>query len=94
MHYKILQLSDLTAYGFMNYEFAKKHGFNLADYHVVYEGKIDGDKDNIDEVLEDLFYIFNVNHPLDFKGHSLSVSDIVEVNGVSYYCDSTGWVRL
>ena len=29
--------------------------------------------------LEDIFYIFNMDHPKDFRGHSLSVSDIVDV---------------
>jgi DNA repair protein RadC len=37
----------------------------------------------------------NINHPADFKGHSLSVSDIIalKVNGSvsSYYVDSFGF---
>ena len=41
----------------------------------------------------DIFRIFNIDHPKDFRGHSLSVSDIVEVvdsNSVKsgfYFCD-------
>ena len=46
---------------------------------------------NEDLSLEDIFYIFNMNRPEDFKGHSLSVSDIVDVDGESYYCDRFGW---
>ena len=42
----------------------------------------------------ELFELFNLNHPKDFHGHSLSVSDIVELNGVNYYCDAMGWVKL
>ena len=47
----------------------------------------------------DMFYQrFNVNHPADFKGHSLSVSDIVALkqNGVvsCHYVDSIGFREL
>jgi hypothetical protein len=45
-------------------------------------------------VLESLFAKFNINHPADFKGHSLSVSDIIELNGKYYYCDSISFVQL
>lgn len=29
--------------------------------------------------LEDLFHIFNVEHPADYPGRSMSVSDVVEI---------------
>lgn len=32
--------------------------------------------------------------PDDFKGHSLSTSDIVELDGKLYYCDSFGWIDI
>ncbi len=41
--------------------------------------------------LEDLFYIFNMQRPEDFKGHSLSVSDVVDIDGHTFYCDMIGW---
>ena len=44
--------------------------------------------------LEELFKIFNIKIPEDFKGHSLSVSDIVEIDGKNYYCDFVGWEEL
>ncbi len=44
--------------------------------------------------LEDIYRTFNVDHPADFKGHSLSVSDVVVLhqNGqdTAHYCDSVG----
>lgn len=50
------------------------------------------------EKLEDLYRIFNVEHPHDFSGHSLSVSDIValkQAGVVSYhYVDSIGYKEL
>ena len=49
-------------------------------------------------ILEELFRIFNIDHPADFKGHSLSVSDIVilDINDKtsSWYCDDTGWTEI
>ena len=42
-------------------------------YDLVYEGEADC------QDLEDVFQVFNLHHPLDYGGRSLSVSDIVEV---------------
>ena len=44
--------------------------------------------------LDDLFYIFNMQRPVDFSGHSLSVSDVVKNDDGYWYCDSFGWVKL
>lgn len=45
--------------------------------------------------LEDIYNTFNYNHPQDFKGHSLSVSDVVVLhqNGrdTAHYVDSFGY---
>lgn len=60
-------------------------GFNFEEYKKVYEGEIESGFDQI--VLENLFQKFNLSHPLDFQGHSLSVSDVVIFDGKKYYCD-------
>ena len=63
-------------------------------YDLVYESNVDCKN------LEDVYAMFNLNHPEDFRGHSLSVSDIVEVNnGKSvadgfYFCDSFGFQKV
>lgn len=50
--------------------------------------------------LEDVYRIFNTECPWDFKGHSLSVSDVVEVvegPGMApgfYFCDCIGFQRV
>ena len=48
--------------------------------------------------MERLYQTFNIDHPEDFRGHSLSVSDIValkEQGVVSYhYVDSIGYTEL
>ena len=43
---------------------------------------------------DDLYEMFNLHRPEDFKGHSLSVSDVVEMPDGFWYCDSFGWVEL
>ena len=65
-------------------------------YKMVYEydeSEIDND-DDVYVSLEKLFFMFNNNHPKDFKGHSLSVSDIIEINNELYFCDSFGWEKI
>ena len=95
MKYKILQLKDIKAtnYAFMSYDFAKKHNFSLDDYSVVYEGEIEVGR-YIENTLENIFTKFNINRPEDFKGHSMSVSDIVILGGEYWYTDSFGFKRL
>ena len=62
-----------------------------AIYEKVYEGTVDA-KD-----LEDVFRIFNVDQPEDYRGRSLSVSDIVETvddrtgECTWHYCDTIGF---
>ena len=60
---------------------------------IFYEGNIETDKTDEYEILEEIFTLLNVNHPEDYTGHSLSVSDIVVLNNKKYYCDSYGWVE-
>lgn len=50
--------------------------------------------------LEDVFRVFNVERPEDFKGRSLSVSDVVEVYESEnvergfYFCDRYGYEQI
>ena len=48
--------------------------------------------------LEDIYNRFNIDHPKDFKGHSLSVSDVVVLhqNGqdTAHYVDSSGYRQV
>ncbi len=66
--------------------------FNFNDYKKVYEAEEEGE-DNID-ILDKLFEKFNLAHPDDFHGHSLSVSDVVILEDKMYYCDSIGWKEI
>lgn len=97
VQYKIYQLRSIrnTDYAFYGWEYAKDHGFNFHDYKEVYSGEIPQKN-----CLDELFYKFNMDHPADFTGHSLSVSDVVAIKTERndywywYYCDSFGWEEI
>ena len=69
-------------------------------YSAVYEGSLDGTESekSAQQVLDGLFEKFNIAHPDDFRGHSMSVSDVVvlQENGVekAYYVDSLGFKEV
>lgn len=67
------------------------------DYEPIYTATIEP-KETVSATLEAAYQKYNVDRPLDFTGHSLSVSDILAIkqNGeVSYhYCDSVGFREL
>ena len=84
---------------FMNSEYLQKKGIEpqYENYELVYTGALTKDGSQV-EKLENLYRIFNIEHPQDFTGHSLSVSDIValkQAGVVSYhYVDSIGYKEL
>ena len=71
----------------------KTAGFNIHQYKKVYEGEVEN-RGSILKTLDHLFEKFNLYHPEDFRGHSLSVSDVINLDGVDYYCDSYTWVNI
>ena len=93
MKYKIKRIKDVEncAYAFKRYEWAK-NVLDLNDYEVVYEGELDYPE--MPNALEELFEIFNVKRPKDFERRSMSISDVVEIDGKNYYCDFVGWEEL
>jgi hypothetical protein len=95
MKYKLYQIKDVEncSYIFSGFNFAQKDKkFSLNDYEVVYEGEIEDY--SIEYTLEKLFDMFNIFYPEDFKGRSMSVSDVVELEGVYYYCDHIGFKKI
>ena len=93
MKYKIKQIKDVENcdYAFRHYNQCKDE-IDLNDYEVVYEGELYYPE--MPNALEELFDIFNDKLPEDFKGRSLSISDIVEADGQNYYCDAFGWAEV
>ena len=93
--YQITARDPEHDYRFMNLDFVKRHGMevNRADYELVYTEPLT-EKDTLEAIYER----FNIQHPADFTGHSLSVSDVVVINdGESIkacYVDSIGFAEL
>ena len=94
---KIFQINrnkDINKVMFMPYKFIKE--FNFSIYDEVWSGE---EPDGCDD-LDGIFEVFNSHYPQDFHGHSLSVSDTVQIIDSDkeskgyYYCDSLGWKKL
>ena len=70
-------------------------GFNFHQYKLVWEDEIEASDDSVDEaILDELFSEFNIAHPKNYHGRSMSTSDVVVLDGVMYYCDSFGWQKI
>ena len=97
--YQIRRGGELDAYRFMNYDYLQSKGVTpeRGGYDAIYTGGF-MDYGNARTNLDMIYQRFNVDHPADFKGHSLSVSDIVALkqNGVvsCHYVDSIGFREL
>ena len=65
---------------------------NSGIYDKVFEGAVEAD------TLEGVYQMFNCDCPDGFRGHSLSVSDVVEIVGDKdagfYFCDSIGFQQV
>ena len=64
-----------------------------ANYELVYSAPLAPETS-----LEDIYARFNIDHPKDFKGHSLSVSDVVVLHqdgqDAAHYVDSAGFRQV
>ena len=96
--YELFQIKEGgngQAYQFMGMDFVKKNKLvvDKADYESVYRGEI---KEG--ETLDTLYEKFNLYHPDDFTGHSMSVSDVIviekEHDKTAYYVDSFGFTKV
>ncbi len=93
--YRLWQPRNVRTHGFMDWEtYQRVIGpvINPAAYQCVYTGTVNSDRPQA--ALEALFVQFNRHHPADYRGYSLSMGDIVWLDGNAYYCDTVGWVSL
>lgn len=100
MKIKIYQINmdrDNGSYSFTNYENTIRRtggGIRSSIYDCVFDGEV------ACKGLEEVYEKFNIDSPPGFKGHSLSVSDIVEIaesDSVEkgyYFCDSIGFKKI
>lgn len=86
---KIYQVPISCDFCFRGYA---KDKFDFSQYIEVYDGEVLVNPD--ENVLEEIYTIFNCDHPINYHGRSLSVSDIVYYNNTYYYCDIIGWQRI
>ena len=97
--YQLRDNDNTAQLRFMNAEYLEKKGLSIekGNYAAVYAGNLDRRGDTQDR-LDALYETFNIRRPEDFRGHSLSVSDIVALkqNGVvsCHYVDSWGFKAL
>ena len=97
--YQLRDNDDTAQLRFMNAEYLAQKGLSIEkeNYTAVYAGGLDRRGDTQDR-LDALYETFNIRRPEDFRGHSLSVSDIVALkqNGVvsCHYVDSRGFKAL
>ena len=100
--YEIYQMKGGEQYHYHRFESLESNkdaGLSVADYDLVYTGDWSGvTGDSVQQRLDSLFQRFNVDHPADFHGHSVSVSDVIVVteNGskTAYYVDSAGFAEM
>ena len=97
--YKIYQIKSGEEYHYKRFEGLERQPepVNVRDYDLVYQGSLSAIGETT-VMLESLFDKFNTDHPADFTGHSLSVSDVIviEKDGeqAAYFCDSIGYKEL
>lgn len=100
--YEIWQISndsELRDFLFMRWEFMQKIGVtpSPSGYTKVYQGEIleSEPAKNTENVLDFLFFQFNTHHPKGYKGHSLSISDVIVLNKKdtkeAYFVDDIGF---
>lgn len=92
--YYIYQLPHNNPNLFMHFKEDKE--IDLRDYVPTWTDECGYQNDL--EICEKLFEKFNLDHPDNFAGHSMSVSDIVViVDGKivnAYYCDAIGFKKI
>ena len=93
--YQLKQGDETRDFRFEPYDRLQAAGNTVdkANYELVYSAELTPGTS-----LEDIYTRFNIDHPKDFKGHSLSVSDIVVLhqNGgnTAHYVDSIGFQNV
>ena len=82
-------------YLFEKYDNLQKRGLSVDSdhYELMYSAEL-----TPADTLDSIYTEFNLNHPSDFRGHSLSISDIVVLREnekeKAFYCDSVGFQEV
>lgn len=101
MKYAVYQINterDKDRLLFMSFDATIRHAgkIDMEIYDKVYESEIResyiGDQWTLEKIFEEL-NVRREKHP-EFRGHSLSVSDVIELNGALWFCDSIGFRKF
>ena len=90
--YQLKDTEETRDIRYMAMDYLEMKGIPVSreNYTLVYTGELAEGMS-----LEDIFTKFNIDHPADFTGHSLSVSDVVVLHqdgeNTSHYVDSVGY---
>ncbi len=93
--YQLKDTEETRDIHFMNMDYLEREGIPVSreNYTLVYTGELTEGMS-----LEDIYTKFNIDHPADFTGHSLSVSDVVVLHqdgeNTSHYVDSVGYREI
>ena len=93
--YQLKSGNETLDYRFEPLDAIRSNGLSVKpeNYELVYTAPLT-EKDS----LESIYTRFNIDRPADFKGHSLSVSDIVVLhqdgNDTAHYCDRFGFSQV
>jgi antirestriction protein ArdC/predicted nucleotidyltransferase len=93
--YQLKSTEETRDIRYMAMDYLEMKGIPVSkeNYELVYTGEL-----KVGMSLEDIFTEFNIDHPADFTGHSLSVSDVVVLHqdgeNTSHYVDSLGYREI
>lgn len=94
--YQLKENEETSKFIFQNSDWHVRHNVDIVreNYELLYVAPLEDSMD-----LEDLYMLFNlVDKPADFKGHSMSVSDVVVIskgsNVTSHFVDSFGFTDV
>ncbi|MEE8033548.1 YodL domain-containing protein, partial [Clostridioides difficile] len=93
--YQLKDTEETRDFRFMAMDYLEMKGIPVSkeNYTLVYTGEL---KEGMS--LEDIYTRFNIDRPVDFTGHSLSVSDIVVLHqdgeNTSHYVDAVGYREI
>ena len=93
--YQLKSGNETLDYRFEPLDAIRNNGLSVKpeNYELVYTASL-----TEQDSLESIYTRFNINHPADFKGHSLSVSDIVVLHqdgeNTAHYCDRFGFSQV
>lgn len=90
MKIKVYQANIEWKNKFRDYRFVMTHGGIQEDqYQCCYNGALNTN------TLEEIYCELNTHCPVGFNGHSLSVSDIIKVEGLgTFFVDFIGFVEI